>query len=76
VRVENRFVAAVARVLIPFFSDTMDRRLGHVLRLTARVAEWAADHPEEFCPWLARQDVTPFRRARLLEAASGCRRML
>jgi hypothetical protein len=55
VLIENRFLAVVARVVIPFFGQVADRKLQEGFRVTARVAEWAAARPPEFCDWLAGQ---------------------
>ena len=57
--IENRFLAVVARVLVPLFGRVADRKLTEGFRVTARVAEWAATRPAEFCEWLDRQPFPP-----------------
>ncbi|HMH52239.1 MAG TPA: hypothetical protein VK548_18520 [Candidatus Acidoferrum sp.] len=72
VLIENRFVAVIARVLIPFFGQVADRKLQEGFRVTARVAEWAASRPAEFCDWLSRQPF-PEEQRQPLRNVSRCR---
>lgn len=72
VRIENRFAAALARILIALFGFVADRKLTEGFRVTAGVAEWAAEHPDEFCAWLAREPLRPERRERMLAVLPAC----
>lgn len=72
VRIENRFAAALARVVLALFGFVADRKLTEGFRVTAGVAEWAAERPDEFCAWLARESLRPERRERLLAALPAC----
>jgi hypothetical protein len=69
--IDNRFAAVVARLLIPFFGQVADRKLQEGFRVTARVAEWAASRPAEFCPWLGGEASLGEARQPVL-AAAGC----
>lgn len=71
--IENRFLAVVARVLVPLFGQVADRKLQEGFRVTARVAEWAAARPVEFCEWLGRQSFAAETRQRVRRAVRGCR---
>ena len=71
--IENRFVAVVARVLVPLFGRVADRKLQEGFRVTARVAEWAAARPAEFCEWLDRQPFPPDNRQAVRTHVRGCR---
>jgi hypothetical protein len=71
--IENRFLAVVARVLVPFFGQVADRKLQEVFRVTARVAEWAAARPAEFCNWLDRQPFPLEARQSVRAPIRGCR---
>ena len=73
VLVENRFLAVVARVLIPLFGQAADRKLQEGFRVTARVAEWAAAHPPEFCEWLDRQPFPADARQTVRAPVRACR---
>jgi len=72
VRIDNRFVAAVARALILLFGDIADRKLSEGVVVATRVAEWAATQPGEFCGWLGRSDLPPARRAPVQNLVPGC----
>jgi hypothetical protein len=72
VLIENRFLAVVARMVIPFFGQVADRKLQEGFRVTARVAEWAAAKPAEFCDWLAQQP-HPETARQPLRAVAHCR---
>lgn len=71
--IENRFLAAVARVLVPLFGRAADRKLQEGFRVTARVAEWAAARPLEFCEWLDRQPFPAEVRQTVRRPVRGCR---
>jgi hypothetical protein len=73
VLIENRFVAVLARVLVPLFGQAADRKLQEGFRVTARVAEWAASRPAEFCEWLGGQPLAPEARQPVRTAVRGCR---
>jgi hypothetical protein len=72
VLIENRFAAALARLLIVAFGHVADRKLGEGFRVSARVAEWATEQPEAFCAWLAREPLVGARRERVLKAIAAC----
>jgi hypothetical protein len=72
VHIDNRVAAALARLLVASFGLLADRKLGEELRVTAEVAEWAADRSGGFCEWLAREPVPPMRRDRILAALPWC----
>jgi hypothetical protein len=72
VRIDNSFVAAVARALLVLFGGIADRKLSEGVVTAARVAEWAATQPEEFCDWLSRSGLPRARRARIESFVSGC----
>jgi hypothetical protein len=55
VRIDNAFAAALARHLLPIFGRLADRKLSEGFAVTAKVAEWAVAHPDEFCDWLRRE---------------------
>src|SRR5207247_1864157 len=54
VRIDNRFAAALTRMLVASFGFLADRKLGDELCVTTEVAEWAVDPSGGFCEWLAR----------------------
>lgn len=70
--IENRFAAMLARLLIPLFGQVADRKLQEGFRVTARVAEWAASRPAEFCQWLGGEPFSAETRQPVL-AAARCR---
>ncbi len=72
VRIDNAFAARLARVLVAIFGHLADRKLAEGFTVTARVAEWAIEHPGEFCGWLAREPFPPARRERLLATLPAC----
>ena len=72
VRIDNAFAAALARHLLPIFGRLADRKLSEGFVVTAKVAEWAVVHPDEFCDWLRREPLRPERREAILE---GLRRV-
>ena len=73
VLIENRFAALLVRVLVPLFGQVVDRKLQEVFRVTARVAEWAASRPAEFCQWLGQELLPAEARRPVLSAVPGCR---
>jgi hypothetical protein len=72
VLVKDALAARMAQMLVPIFGRVADRRLTEGLALVARVAEWAVDHPDEFCEWLAREPFADDRRDRVLAAVGQC----
>ena len=48
-----------------------DAKLTAGFGITARVAAWALERPDEFCAWLAGSSVAPARRRPLLEAVEA-----
>ena len=73
VLIENRFVAAMARLLVPLFGQVVDRKLQEAFRVTARVAEWAASRPGEFCQWLGQEPLPAEVRRPVGATVPGCR---
>lgn len=74
VQIDQAFAAALARLLVVVFGGIADRKLTEGFTVAARVAEWAVEHPGEFCPWLrAETSLDPARRERVLAAVPGCR---
>jgi hypothetical protein len=71
VYIDNRVAAALARVLIAVFGHLADHKLTEGFRVTAGVAAWAAEQPQEFCAWLAEAPLPATRRARLLDVVSA-----
>lgn len=74
VRIDNRFIAAVARALVVPFGGIADRKLREGVVTGTRVAEWAATQPEEFCDWLGQSGLPRARRAPIESLISGCAR--
>jgi hypothetical protein len=72
VRIDNGFVAALARALLTAFGGMADRKLRQGVVTATRVAEWAASRPEEFCGWLDRSGLPPARRDRVRSLVAGC----
>jgi len=72
VRIDNAAAAALARALAPLFGGLMDRKLTEGFRVTARVAEWAREHPAEFCDWLEQEPALAERRADLPAGLPTC----
>jgi hypothetical protein len=54
------------------FGGIADRKLSEGVVTAARVAEWAATQPEEFCDWLSRSDLPRARRAPIERLVSSC----
>lgn len=57
VRIDNRVAATLARTLLRVFGHLADRKLAEGFTVTARVAEWAVAHPEDFCGLMAQGPV-------------------
>lgn len=72
VLIDNRVAAALARLLIALFGFVADRKLTEGFEVTAQVAAWALEQPEDFCAWLARGAFRPERRARVARALPAC----
>ncbi len=72
VRIENRVAAGLARLLIVLFGGIADRKLSEGFRVTAGVAEWAVDRPDEFCAWLTQEPLRQERRERILVVLRSC----
>ncbi len=73
VRIDNAVAAAVARLLVFLFGGIADRKLAAGLTVTAKVTEWAVEHPADFCAWLAQTPLDPARQARILAVLPPCR---
>jgi hypothetical protein len=71
VRIDNTVAARLARLLLAAFGGVVDRKLTEGFGVTAKVGEWALEHPAEFCEWMARAPLPPGRRA-ALGGASPC----
>src|SRR5262245_35587020 len=74
VYIDNPLAANLARTLVPTFGFIADRKLGEGMRVTAQVAEWAVHPSGGFCDWLAREQLPPARRDRILTAVPSCAR--
>ncbi len=72
VRIDNRFVAAVAQALMLLFGDIADKKLSEGVVVATRVAEWAVTQPGDFCGWLGRSGLPPARRALVQSLVPGC----
>lgn len=72
VHLDNRLAAALARVLIGVFGRLADRKLAEGLKVTGRVAEWAMEHPADFCAWLTGEPLPPPARERVVAALTDC----
>ena len=53
--IDNAVAAGLARALVALFGHIADRKLARGFEMTARVASWAREHPDQFCVWLAAQ---------------------
>ncbi len=73
VRIDNRFAAVLAGVLIELFGALADRKLMEGFEVTAEVAEWAVERTDEFCLWLRSQPLAPERREPILRALPAWR---
>ena len=73
VRINNAVAAALARLLIPIFGHLADRKLTEGFAITAQVAEWAIERPNEFCEWLRSEPLPPDRRERIFGVLPSCR---
>jgi hypothetical protein len=74
VYIDDRIAAGLTRVLIASLGFLADRKLTQGLRITAEVAEWAADPSGGFCEWLAREPLAPGRRNRIVSVLPSCTR--
>jgi hypothetical protein len=72
VYIENPVAASLARLLLPMFGRLADHKLAEGFAVTARVAEWARERPQEFCAWLSHEPLPPPRRQRLLAVLTEC----
>jgi len=72
--IDNRVAAVLTRLFVPLFGQVADRKLLEAFRATARVAEWAAGRPPEFCRWLAAESSLGDAR-QSVQAAAGCARL-
>jgi hypothetical protein len=66
--IDNAVAAQLARSLVAIFGRLADRKLVEGFTVSAKIAAWAKDRPEEFCAWLARQPLDGVRRGRLSAA--------
>jgi hypothetical protein len=72
VRIDNAFLAALARTLLVPFGGLADRKLSEGFRVSKRVAEWAVSEPAEFCSWLGQSGIPFERRALVQSLVPGC----
>jgi len=72
VYIDDPVAAGLAQLLIVIFGFLADRKPAEGLRVTAGVAEWAVDRSGGFCEWLAREQLPPARRNRILAALPSC----
>lgn len=72
VRIDNSWAASLARVLARVFGSLGDRKLAEGFTVTAKVAEWAVQHPDEFCDWLAHESLPEERRQSVAEVIRAC----
>lgn len=70
--IDNAVVARLARWLVAVFGHLADAKLAHGFAVSAGVAAWARERPDEFCAWLATQPLDPGRRERLHALLGGC----
>ena len=66
--IDNAIAAQLARSLVAVFGRIADRKLVEGFAVSAKIAAWAKDRPDEFCGWLARQPLDEARRGRLSAA--------
>ena len=72
VRIDSGTAAAIVRALAPIFGYVIDRKLTEGFEVTARVAEWALEHPAEFCDWLQREPSLGERRGDVPDGLPAC----
>ena len=53
--IDNTVAAGLARALVAVFGHIADRKLAHGFEMTAKVAAWARERPDQFCAWLVAQ---------------------
>jgi len=70
--IDNAVAAGLARTLIAIFGNIADRKLAHGFAVTAKVAAWAREHPDDFCAWLAAEPVDDDRRDHLRAGLHEC----
>lgn len=73
VRIDNRVAAALARLLVAVFGFIADRKLAETFTVSAAVAEWAVERPDEFCPWLDAEPLPTERREAIRGVLLPCR---
>lgn len=72
VRLDDRLMAGLARLLAPIFGRFADRELRRSFAVAGEVARWALVRPSEFCAWLADAPFDNPRRQRVLSALPPC----
>jgi hypothetical protein len=73
VRIDNAVVAAHARLLVPSVGGLAGPKLSGGFAGAASVAEWAVEHPTEFCDWLRREPLPANRKDPMLLITPRCR---
>jgi len=72
VLIENTVAATMARALLPLFESLVDRKLSEGFHVMAKVVEWATSRPQEFCAWMAEQELSAERRESLPATVPAC----
>ena len=72
VRIDSGAAAAIVRALAPIFGHVIDSKLTEGFGVTARVAEWALEHPAEFCDWLQQEPSLGERRGDMPDGLPTC----
>lgn len=70
--IDNIVAAGLARALVVIFGHVADRKLAHGFEVTAKVAAWASEHPDEFCAWAAAQPADHARGRRVSATLPPC----
>ncbi len=59
--VDHGLAAVLTGLFLPVFGGIADRKLGQGMAMAGLVAEWAVEHPAEFCDWLESEPLAPER---------------
>jgi hypothetical protein len=69
--VDNAVAAGVTRPILLLFGWLVDRKLAEAFRTATAAAQWAHEHPADFCAWLAGA-VAAERRVELRDVFGEC----
>lgn len=69
--VDNALAAGVTRPILLLFGWLVDRKLAEAFRTATAAAQWAHEHPADFCAWLD-SAVAADRRVELRDAFGQC----